>query len=87
MAKLENYEQELQGARKEYHVIDFEESPEEDIIAAAHVGNLTLVEHLIKDGANVNIRNDCDDTALMEAVVWGHHTIIDMLLKNGANVN
>lgn len=44
MAKLENLEQELQEARREYHGKNSQDFSEEDIIAAAHVGNLALVE-------------------------------------------
>lgn len=87
MAKLENLEQELQEARREYHGKNSQDFSEEDIIAAAHVGNLALVEHLIENGADVNMKDDDGHTALMEAVIWEHHSIIDILLQNGAKVN
>jgi ankyrin repeat protein len=89
MVKFDNLEQELQEARSEYCGELYDDSAETDIIAAAHVGNLTLVEHLIEKGADVNVRGSdyYGRTALIEAVIWGHKTIIEILLKNGAQVN
>jgi len=87
MAILENLEQEIYEAREDYYRIPNVDSSEEDIIAAAHVGNLALVEHLIENGVDVNVVNDYGETALIEAVSWGHKTIIEILLMNGADVN
>ena len=49
--------------------------------------NLEKVEALIKGGANVNERNENEDTALMIAIEKGFKNVIKLLIELGADVN
>ncbi len=53
---------------------------------AVKYGNLNLVRQLIKNGANLNIRDKhCGETALQIAIGYGHYTIAWYLIANGGN--
>lgn len=47
----------------------------------------TIVELLLKNGAQVNKRDKYDMTVLMMAAFYGYVKIIELLLKNGADVD
>ncbi|CAG5119476.1 unnamed protein product [Candidula unifasciata] len=54
---------------------------------AAEAGNEAICEVLIAAGANVNARNDKEDTPLIVASVSGHLPIVKLLLNHHASVN
>lgn len=54
------------------------------LILASKDGQNAGVRDLIKEGANVNARNN---EALIMACIYGHVDVVKTLLKNGANVN
>jgi uncharacterized protein len=53
---------------------------------AAHHGQLTLVQRLLKAGADTNARNDYGSTPMQEAAIRGDAALLAALLKAGANV-
>jgi ankyrin repeat protein len=57
------------------------------LIVAAWDGNYQEVERLLKDGADVNVRDRWDETALMRASEKDHADVVELLLKNGGDVN
>ena len=57
------------------------------IIEAALKGNATLVNALIEAGADVNIRKDNSEFALLDAACYEHLEAAEALLANGANPN
>jgi ankyrin repeat protein len=48
-------------------------------------GHVELAEILINNGADLEIKNDDGDTALMLAVRSEHSTLVDLLCKHGCN--
>ena len=52
---------------------------------AAHEGDLELARRLIKEGADVNARNDYGSTPMQEAAERGDAALIDLLLKSKAS--
>ncbi len=58
-----------------------------DLIKAAYSGNLSDVERLLKNGANVNAKRDDGITALMGASIEGHEDVVALLLTKGVDVN
>ena len=56
------------------------------LIIAASKGSETCVDHLLKAGANVNVKGR-GTTALIEAVRGGYDKCVDLLIKSGASVN
>jgi ankyrin repeat protein len=56
------------------------------LMFAALQGGAQITEYLIKQGADVNARNDIGQTALMIAALGGHKAIIDQLVLAGADV-
>ncbi len=60
---------------------------EERLRLAAFNGESETVTRLLKMSVNVNARDICDQTALMEASFGGHRDIVCMLLAEGADVN
>ena len=54
---------------------------------AAKLKNEKAVEKLIIKGVNVDVLDDCMQTALMYAVKKGYTKIAKILIENGANVN
>lgn len=56
------------------------------LMFAANSGNQPIVEYLIKNGANVNQKNNMNDTALRMATVTNLRTV-KILIKHGAKIN
>ena len=56
------------------------------LVAAAEAGASAAVEKLLKDGADVNQKNDAGQTALMVAADSGDKEMVDDLLAAGADV-
>ena len=50
-------------------------------------GHKEIVELLIAEGVNVNVRRFADATPLMDAVVKGQKEIVELLIAAGAEVN
>ena len=50
-------------------------------------GHMDIVDLLINNGANVNLKSESGDTALHYAAKKNHIDIVEMLLKNGADIN
>jgi len=55
------------------------------LIEAVKKGDLTKVQKLVQEGADVNFKTRSGDTALHVAASKGHLEIFDFLLKNGAD--
>jgi len=56
-------------------------------VLAVHSGHKEIVELLIAEGADVNLKDQFDSTPLHEAVTGGHKDIAELLIANGADVN
>ncbi|WP_430814278.1 ankyrin repeat domain-containing protein [Carboxylicivirga sp. RSCT41] len=54
---------------------------------AALNGGIEVVQNAIKDGVDIEARNENGYTALMLAAYNGHHHIIKLLLENGAKID
>ena len=54
---------------------------------ASYQGHIDCVSILLENGADVDARNEDDDTALMWATGKGRIEIVKKLLENGANVD
>ncbi|XP_063913968.1 uncharacterized protein LOC135130498 isoform X2 [Zophobas morio] len=57
------------------------------LIIASRQGHVTIVEYLVKCGAEVNRPNKCGWTPLHAASLEGHEKIVDCLVKCGAEIN
>jgi hypothetical protein len=57
------------------------------LMQAAESGDLEMVRGLLKDGVDVNARNELGDTALLWAVKKGRPDIVRLLLDRGAAVD
>lgn len=57
------------------------------LVEAATQGQLGIVRVLLQSGADVNSRNDRDETALMRAAAQLHGAMVELLLSEGAAVN
>lgn len=55
------------------------------LMAAAKSGNIDLVELLVNKGANLNYKNEFDQSALSESITQGKYDVILYLLKNGVD--
>ena len=55
------------------------------LMAAAKSGNIDFVELLVNKGANLNYKNEFDQTAIGEAVMLEKYDVILYLLKKGVN--
>jgi ankyrin repeat protein len=53
--------------------------------AACRIGNMELVKLLIKNGADVNYKNEFNFTVLSEATIQDYYDIVLTLLQNGAD--
>ena len=51
------------------------------------MGQTSIVKHLLKNGAQVNLQTDDGESALMIACRWGHAEIAKTLIEYGAQVN
>lgn len=54
---------------------------------AAAIGDVNLVNNLIKHEVNVNSVGPCFTTAIVHAVTWNKPEVIKILLENGASYN
>ena len=50
-------------------------------------GHSNIVDLLVENDANINARNSCGGTALVQAVYFGHLEIAKNLINLGADVN
>jgi ankyrin repeat protein len=57
-----------------------------DIVTLANEGDLEGVKRLLDNGADVNLRDNYDSTALMWAAYFGYTAIVKLLLDNGADI-
>ena len=53
---------------------------------AIKIGNIDKVKNALKNGANVNAKNDAGHTPLIHAINFGEYDVIELLLENGADV-
>ncbi|MCJ7665283.1 MAG: ankyrin repeat domain-containing protein, partial [Actinobacteria bacterium] len=63
------------------------ETDVQDLFEACEKGNLEDVKRLLKQSADVNVKNIDGWTALMYAAYNGQTEIAEMLIYNGADVN
>ena len=56
------------------------------LLNASHNGHLNIVEFLVSHGANVNAKNNNNETPLHIAWKNGHKDIVEYLVSHGANV-
>ena len=57
------------------------------IVATANTAPLSIVEELLKRGANVNHTNKCGHTALQNASMQNREGVVKLLLRTGASLN
>lgn len=57
------------------------------LINAANKGDFEVVEALLDSGADINTRDEQNQTALHQAASRGHTPIVKLLLEHGADVN
>jgi len=62
-------------------------SPAAQLLESAHEGRLAAVRKLVKQGVDVNVRNQGGDTALHLAAVNGHVETMKALVQLGLDVN
>jgi ankyrin repeat protein len=63
-------------------------SKDQELVQAAKQGNTTVIEKLLRDGADVNAKDEeYQSTALMWAAHNGHTQAVRMLIDNGAEIN
>src|SRR5437868_6887581 len=62
-------------------------SKDEPLIAAAKKGVLIETERLLKQGANIEVRDWKGFTPILWAAVRDHADLVDFLATHGANVN
>lgn len=55
------------------------------LMAASRSGNILIVEYLLKQGANINYRNNFGSTALGESMLTQKYDVALLLLNNGAD--
>lgn len=64
-----------------------QQTKDEQLIAAAEIGNKELVVQLLSQGANINWQDKLGDTALKNAVYRHQPDIIKLLLEHSADIN
>ena len=57
------------------------------LLIEAETGNIAQVQKLLDEGADPNIKNSIEETALMWASLNGHTSIVKLLLNSGADPN
>jgi len=57
------------------------------LFEAARLGNTKIIETLLFEGIDVNVKDKDGWTALMWAADKCHFDVVELLLKNGANIN
>ena len=69
-------------------LIDARLKKEETLLTlASYHGHYDIAEYLVNKGANVHLRNDWNNNALINAAMQGHIKIAKLLLKNDAKIN
>jgi len=68
-------------------MINWDDPPVEELLAAAGRGDTSRVVELIDSGVDVNSGNIINETALMRAVACGHVDLIRELLDRGADLD
>ncbi len=66
---------------------DKHSKPDAQLLRAAHKGSLGSLNRAIKAGANVNVSDDQDTSALRWAARGGHREAVETLLNAGADIN
>ena len=56
------------------------------MVAAAYLGDVALIRHLIDQGADVNAESKYYEPPLQQAAMMGHYDAVLLLLESGANV-
>ncbi|WP_264330602.1 ankyrin repeat domain-containing protein [Wolbachia endosymbiont (group B) of Erebia ligea] len=57
------------------------------LINAARKGDLSKVEELLREGSNINAKNDGGYTSLHLAARYSHSNVVEKLLDKGADIN
>jgi ankyrin repeat protein len=57
------------------------------LILAAKMGLYNTLKVLLDNGADINIRGNIENTALMSAAFCNHHNIVLLLIQRGADIN
>jgi ankyrin repeat protein len=57
------------------------------LLLAARVGNLELMEELIKEGVDINYTNSEDENAFFHVMVSGFYDCAELLLNSGFDIN
>ena len=57
---------------------------DDELISAARAGDLALVEALLDQGTDIEVRDDIGRTALMYASTMGRAAVVETLLDRGA---
>ena len=57
------------------------------LMKASQKGYKEIVEILLENGADVNVKGYSDWTALMHASHYGHKDVVELLLENGVNLD
>ena len=57
------------------------------LIIASHNGNLEVVKMLVNKGADINIKDNLDNSALMHSLLQNYPSISMFLLDNNANID
>ncbi len=59
----------------------------DELVSASGAGDVEKVEALIKDGADINFKNQNGFSPLIWATIFGKKEVVALLLENGANVD
>jgi len=70
-----------------FGLVDSRGSTWNALMTAADSEGLEMLELLLKEGANLEAKNNSGDTALMEIAKRSHPVSVKFLINNGANVN
>ncbi|AFM27771.1 ankyrin repeat domain-containing protein [Desulfomonile tiedjei] len=63
------------------------EAQNKKLLEATARGDLAVVEHVLDNGADIDVRNDAGYTALQVAVIKGHKDITALLVLRGAKID
>ena len=66
------------------YMSDFDE---DSFVLSAEKGDIDEVKRFIKEGMNINDRNQLSHTALMRAAYGGNIEVVSFLIDNGADIN
>jgi ankyrin repeat protein len=56
------------------------------LLDAAKRGDIAEIKELLKNGADINAKNNDGETALMQAVIFWHKDVCALLLEKGADM-